>query len=156
MPNNFPVQEAGGVGYLKSADGAEYIKTWLSLFPGKYVGLSYGTNDALGCTGPDSFYTNYVTMVQAVLNLHKIPIVPHIPWGRNTNIQNCAPALNARIDALYKTFPQIIKGPDLWAFFQKNQQLVSNDNIHPTLAGFGVYRQQWANAMLVEVYARDT
>jgi len=152
VPNNFPVEEAGGIGYLKSADGANYITTWLKLFPGKYVGLSYGTNDALSCINADNFYANYVTMVQAVLNMGKTPIVPHIPWGRNINIQNCGPALNAKIDILYKTFPQIIKGPDLWTFFQNNQRLISNDDIHPTIIGYGAYRQQWANAMLLEVY----
>jgi hypothetical protein len=40
----------------------------------------------------------------------------------------------------------------LWAFFQGNQNLISNDNLHPTDAGFGAYRQQWANAMLAAVY----
>ena len=45
-PALFPAQEAGGIGFLTSADGAKYINTWLQLFPGKYVALSYGTNDA--------------------------------------------------------------------------------------------------------------
>ncbi len=154
MPNHFPVQEAGGIGYLTSADGAKYIDRWLQLFPGKYVGLSYGTNDANGCANADKFYSNYVTIVQAVLKAGKIPVIPHIPWGRTTNIQRCGPVLNAEIDALYRAFPQIIKGPDLWAFFQSNQQLISNDNIHPTEVGMGAYRQQWANAMLAEVYTK--
>jgi GDSL-like Lipase/Acylhydrolase family len=154
LPEHFPVQESGGIGYLTSSDGAEHIDTWLALFPGKYVALSYGTNDALGCVNPVDFYNNYLTMVQKVLNAGKILVVPHIPWGRSPNIQNCAPALNARIDALYKAFPQIIHGPDLWAFFQSHKDLISSDNIHPTPAGFAAYRQQWANAMLTEVYAR--
>ncbi len=152
LPNHFPAQEAGGIAYLTSADGAKYINTWLQLFPGTYVALSYGTNDANGCVNADDFYNNYVTMVQAVLHAGKSPVVPRIPWGRTANIQNCGPALNARIDALNQAFPQIIKGPDLWTFFLHNQNLISNDNIHPTDAGFGAYRQQWANAMLTEVY----
>ena len=154
-PNNFPAQESGGTGFLTSDDGAKYINTWLSLFPGHYVGLSYGTNDALGCVSGANFYSNYVTMAQAVLKAGKIPVVPHIPWGRAGNIQQCAPTLNAMIEALYKAFPQIIKGPDLWSFFQKNQDLISNDNIHPTIAGFGAYRQQWANTMLTELYTKS-
>jgi lysophospholipase L1-like esterase len=148
----FPLQEAGGIGYLTSADGAQYLSTWLALFPGKYVGLSYGTNDANGCVSATSFYQNYVKMVQAVLAAGKIPVIPHIPWGRTSNIQNCAPGLNARIDALYQAYPQIIKGPDLWAYFQAHQSLISSDNIHPSDTGFGAYRQQWANTMLTEVY----
>ncbi len=152
-PGHFPIQESGGIGYLTSADGANNIGTWLELFPGKYVGLSYGTNDAIGCASPYTFYNNYVTMVQAVLSAGKTPVIPHIPWGVHPNIQRCGPALNAKIDALYAAFPQIIKGPNLWTLFQNNRQLISNDTIHPTDVGFGVYRQQWANTMLAEVYA---
>lgn len=152
-PHNFPLQEDGGTSFLTSADGVKYINTWLPLFPGKYVGLSFGSNDANGCVDGSSFYKNYVTMIQAVLQANKIPVIGHIPWGRTVNIQNCAPSLNAMIDTLYKAYPQIIHGPDLWTFFQSHQSLISNDNIHPTDAGFGAYRQQWANAMLAEVYA---
>ena len=154
FPNNFPLEESGGTNFLTSGNGAKYINTWLQLFPGKYVGLSYGTNDAIGCVDPGIFYNNYVSMVQAVLSMGKIPIIPHIPWGRNANIQNCAPPLNARIDALYKAFPQIIKGPDLWTFFQSHQNLISHDTVYPTLTGFGWLRRQWANAMLAEIYAK--
>jgi len=151
-PDNFPVQESGGIGYLTSADGAKYLNTWLKLFPGKYVGLSYGTNDAIDCADADSFYNNYVTMVQDVLSDGKIPVIPHIPWGEHPNIQRCGPALNAKIDALYTAFPRIIKGPDLWTLFQSEPQLISKDTIHPTDTGFGVYRLQWANVLLGAVY----
>jgi lysophospholipase L1-like esterase len=152
-PNHYPIQESGGIGYLTSADGAKYLPTWLALFPGKYVGLSYGTNDALGCVDPEEFYNNYVAMVHDVLSAGKIPLVPHIPWGKNANIQKCALPLNVKIDALYQAFPQIIRGPDLWIFFQSHQELISSDTIHPTDAGFGMYREQWANTMLTEVYS---
>lgn len=153
-PEYYPAQESGGIGYLTSADGAKHINTWLPLFPGKYVALSYGTNDAIGCVNPDEFYNNYVIMVQAVLNAGKTPVIPHLPWGKNANIQRCGPALNASIDSLYSAFPQIIKGPDLWTFFQNHQGLISQDTIHPNDPGFGAYRQQWAIAMLTAVYKR--
>lgn len=152
-PNLYPAQESGGTGFLTSADGVKYLNTWLALFPGKYVGLSFGTNDASGCASPDQFYANYEMMVQDVLHAGKVPVVPHIPWGENANIQKCAPPLNAKIDALYLAYPQIVHGPDLWAFFQSHQDMISNDAIHPTSVGFGAYRQQWANAMLATVYA---
>ena len=152
VPNHFPAQEAGGIGYLKSSDGAKYINLWLQLFPGRYVVLSYGTNDALGCIDAHVFYQNYAVMVQAVLRAGKIPIVPRMPWGRDANIQDCAPALNAGIDALYRAYPQIMKGPDFWSFFQNHPTLISNDGIHPTYPGFGAYRQLWADAMLEAVY----
>ena len=73
--------------------------------------------------------------------------------GRSAKIQKYAPELNCKIDDLYRALPQIIKGPDFWIFFQKHQDLISDDDIHPTQMGFGAHRQQWANAMLAEVYA---
>lgn len=152
VPTDFPIQESGGIGYLTTQDALQYLPTWLSLFPGKYVGLSYGTNDANGCVNPDTVYQNYVTLIEDVTQAGKIPIIPHIPWGATTNIQNCGPLINAKIDALYQTFPQVIKGPDLWTFFANHQNLISQDNIHPTDAGFGAYRQLWAETMLAEVY----
>ena len=84
------------------------MSIWLQMFPGKYVGLSYGTNAALGCSNAAHFYADYFTMVQIVLNMGKIPIVPHMPWDRSANIQKCAPELNRKIDDLYRAFPQII------------------------------------------------
>ena len=151
-PAYFPVEEDGGIGFLTSDGGLEHLKDWLKVFPGKYVALSYGTNDAEACVDPQTFYTNYVAMTRIVLAAGKTLVIPHIPWGRAPNIQQCGPGLNAQIDRLYKAFPQIIKGPDLWTFFQQHQSLISNDNIHPTDEGSGQYRQQWANAMLKEVY----
>ncbi len=150
--SHFPIQESGGTGYLTSADSAPYLNEWLKLFPGKYVGLSYGTNDALDCVAPETFYNTYTTIVQDVLHEGKIPLVPLIPWGINPNIQRCAPALNTQILRLYQTFPQIIHGPDLWTFFKAHQNLISSDTIHPNDSGFGAERQQWAESMLAEVY----
>ena len=78
-----------------------------------------------------------------------------------SGVKAFAQLINARAPAYFpaqeaggidRAFPQIIKGPDLWAFFQNNQNLISNDNLHPTDTGFGAYRQQWANAMLTTVY----
>ncbi|HLX41460.1 MAG TPA: SGNH/GDSL hydrolase family protein [Ktedonobacteraceae bacterium] len=152
VPVAFPIEEDGGTGYVQSNIGAQYMQTWLSFFPGKYVVLSYGTNDANGCVSPASFYNNYVVMLQAILKAGKIPVIPHIPWGRTPNIQQCGPQINAQIDALYKSFPQVVKGPDLWAYFQQHQNLISNDGIHPTSAGTGQYRLLWANTMLAEVF----
>jgi lysophospholipase L1-like esterase len=152
LPDRFPVQEGGGIGYLTSGDGVKYIPTWLSLFPGKYVGLSYGTNDANSCIGATVYYNNYVTMVQAVLKAGKIPIVPKMPWSRTSNIQSCGPALIQKIEVLYQAFPRIIHGPDLWTFFKMHQNLVSGDDIHPTNQGLGAYRQQWVTQVYSVVY----
>jgi len=148
----FPVYEDGGIGGTLSSDGAGNINSWLSIFPGHYVGLSYGTNDAGFSVSPTTFYNNYSSMVQAVLAAGKIPVIPKIPWGCTSAIQANAPGLNQQLDALYAAYAGIVRGPDLWTYFQSNQGLVSSDCIHPTTSGYVGMRQQWANAMQTAVY----
>lgn len=151
-PSYFPAFEDAGTGYLVSGNGASHIDQWLGTFPGRYVGLAYGTNDANSCLSPESFYNNYVTMVQAVIAAGKVPIVPTIPWARTANVQNCGPGLNAKIQQLYSDYPQVIRGPDLWAFFNTHQNLISPDDLHPTDAGYTAYRQLWADVVIANVY----
>jgi lysophospholipase L1-like esterase len=151
-PANFPAYENGGIGGIGAQDGANNIAAWLAVFPGKYVGLSLGTNDANGCASTTTFYNNYVTMVQAVIGAGKVPIVPTIPWARTGNVQSCGPGFNAKIQQLYTAYPQIVHGPDLWSYFQSHQSLISGDNLHPSAAGYAAYRQQWAASLLASIY----
>jgi len=151
-PAHDPAFEDGGTWGLTSLEGAQNIHAWLAAFPGEYVGLAYGTNDANGCSNTTTFYDNYVTMVQAVLAAGKTPVVPTIPWARASNVVSCGPGFNTKIQQLYSAFPQILRGPDLWAFFESHQSLISGDNLHPSPAGYAALRQQWANAMLANVY----
>jgi len=153
-PRLYPSYEDGGIGGLLSADGARLVKTWLKTFPGRYVGLSYGTNDANGCVPAAVFGRNYVTMVRAVLAAHKVPVVPTIPWARAEGVRRCAPRLNARIHALYRTYRQIVHGPDLWTYFKTHPSLIGADGLHPSEAGYGAFRRAWAKAMLTRVYKR--
>lgn len=149
----FPVYESGGLGGFLAADGAANINTWLPLFPGKFVTLNYGTNDANGMVSGTTFYNNMKTLVQAVINAGKIPIIPTIPWGCTANITNTISSLNAKITQLYSDFPQIIKGPDLYTFFSTHQSEISGDCIHPTdPAGYTDYLTQWVNSVETSVY----
>ena len=152
MTKHFPIQENGGIPSLTSRDGVNHIRQWLGLFPGTYVALSYGTNDAGWGIPPQDFYNNYVGMVRAVLQAGKIPVIPTIPWGRTANIQKNGPGLNAKIDELYRTFPQVIRGPDLWAYFAQHPSLISSDGIHPTDEGFAAYRRQWVEDVVSKIY----
>jgi lysophospholipase L1-like esterase len=152
LPSHFPSQEGGGIGGLRSADGARLIDSWLAVFPGRFVGLSYGTNDARGPASAEEFYANYQTMVQAVIKAGKIPLVPKIPWARTTYIQEQGPILNAVIEQLYADYPEIVRGPDFWQYFKENQHLLSRDDLHPTAAGYAAYRQLWAETAVQRVY----
>ncbi|HDQ25483.1 MAG TPA: hypothetical protein ENN43_01895 [bacterium] len=84
-PGYFPLQENGGTGYMTSADGAKNIEKWLEIFPGRYVALGYGTNDAWSGMAPEDFYYNHEIMVKAVLKAGKVPLVP-----KNTLVINTA------------------------------------------------------------------
>jgi lysophospholipase L1-like esterase len=150
----FPVQENGGTGYMQSTDGAGHIEEWMKIFPGKYVGLAYGTNDAWNGVDPELFYNNYKVMVEAVLKAGKIPMIPKIPWSSAiTQIQENGVELNSKIDELYKKYPKIIKGPDYWSFYKLNPSLLSPDGVHPsTPEGLFMYRKLWANTALKDVY----
>jgi len=155
-PGYFPAYESGGIGGTLSADGASRIGEWLATFPGLYVGLSYGSNDAGSNVPPSTFYANYAQMVEAVLNAGKLPVIPKIPWSCNPTLIANVPALNDQITALYAAYPEIVRGPDLWAYFNGHPADISSDCIHPTDQGYIGYRQQWVNAMTSRVYHVST
>lgn len=156
-PGYYPIGECGGIGGIFSWHGAQYINTWLSVFPGKYVGIAYGTNDAWGNqTGAAAYYTNIETIVNAVLAAGKVPVVSKIPYSTNADVANNVPSYNAQIDALYAAYPQVVKGPNFWTFFQNNPSLLGSDGVHPSDAGYVALRQQWANTMLASIYSGDT
>ncbi len=154
--SNFPLMENGGIGGRTSQDGANNIATWLALFPGNFVGLNYGTNDADESVPTSTFTANMTTMVEAVIAANCTPVIPHIPWGAATAIQVNAPAMNSAIDTLCTTYPSIIKGPDLWTLFEANPSFISSDNVHPTSTGYAAYRQWWAEALIANTYTAPT
>jgi len=150
----YPAAECGGTGAILSSHGVSKIDTWLGVFPGKYVGIAFGTNDAWGNqTGADNYYKNIETIVKAVLAAGKIPCVSKIPWSTNTDINKNIPTYNAKIDELYQAYPGIIKGPDFEALFKNNTSYLSSDNVHPSDAGYTAMRKEWANTMLSSVYS---
>jgi endoglucanase len=152
IPGRYPVAENGGEPFDTSSDAVKRIPGYLSIFPGRYVALSYGMNDAAGSTDGSGFYNNMQKVVQAVLAAGKIPIIPKISYTNDATHNNNIPILNAKIDQLYQAYPQIVKGPDFWTYFQQHPSLIQVGGIHPTGQGYAAMRQQWANAMLQEVY----
>jgi lysophospholipase L1-like esterase len=151
-PGYFPIQENGAISGLDTADGVQNINTWLPLFPGKYVAIALGANDADECISPTTFYNNYVTMVNAVTAAGKVPVVGTFNWSKLSTVQSCGPGLIAKLNELYANYPQVVPGPDLWTYFKNHPELVSSDNQHPTAEGAGLYRQQWANWAIQNIY----
>jgi hypothetical protein len=160
-PPYFPSQLNGGLGGWDSgnplatdpATNQQYLAEFLAAFPGHFVSLAYSSNDAIENVAPATYYSHMQTIVQAVLNAGKVPIVPMIPWGCNPNIQSDGPRLNQQVQNLWAAMPQIVHGPDFWSYFQAHQNLIGSDCIHPiSPEGTSAYRQLFAQAMLSEVY----
>jgi len=84
-----PIWEGGGLGFMTARDGAgKLLPKWLPLFPGKYVCLAYGTNDAnLGRPANQrdisGFYNNYESMVKQILAANKVPVVGTVIWAKD-------------------------------------------------------------------------
>lgn len=149
----FPAQENGGIGGIFSTDGAANIDRWLSVFPGKYVSIAYGTNDAWGNqTGAQKYYENTAYMVEKVIEAGKTPIVPKIPYAAETGVNTYLDSYNAMIDKIYQEYPDVIKGPDFNSLFREYPDLLSADGVHPSSEGYDKMRQVWAETMYNEVY----
>jgi lysophospholipase L1-like esterase len=154
-PIRWPVMENGGDPFETSGGAVNALlgaNGFLSMFPGKYVGLSYGMNDAAGAGGETDYYNNMKQLVVAVLNQGKIPMIPTISYTNDPNHNANIPAYNAKIQQLYSEFPPIVHGPDFWTFFQNNPNLIGVGDIHPTGAGYKAMAQQWAHVLLANVY----
>lgn len=163
-PNYFPLMENGGIGGLLSADGVSHLSTWLPLFSGQYVGLLYGTNDANvaaagnGTFGP-TFITNMSTMMTAIIDAGKTPVIPRsICWGGTTNLLANVPVINSALAQLATSFPGTVVGPDLYTYFNNNQSLINaSDHIHPTLpTGNAAYQNLWVQALASTIYGGNT
>ena len=150
----FPIQENGGIGGITSTDGRANIDRWLSTFPGQYVSIAYGTNDAWGNqSGTQKYYENTVYMIETVLALGKTPVLPKIPHSTNSGVADHLDAYNAMIDRIYEEYPAVVQGPDFDAFFEAHPEYLSADGVHPESEGYDQMRRLWASTMYERVYA---
>lgn len=156
----FPLWECAGEGGWTATDLQPNFATFLALFPGKYVAINMGTNDAnLGGTYVTNFSSNMTNMVQQVLAAGKVPIIPTIPWlNTSTQAQTNVNTLNSQISSIISANPGTIAGPDLYTFFSTHQTDISSDGLHPTDPalsqgnGYVDYRTQWVNWAITNFY----
>lgn len=155
--NYFPVQENAGIGGITSTDGRNNIDRWLSTYPGKYVSIAYGTNDAWGNqTGAEKYYENTVYMIDAVLEAGKIPVLPTIPYATETGVNTYLDDYNAMVQKIYEEYPEVVKGPDFDAYFCENPDMLSSDGVHPSSEGYAEMRVIWAETMYERVYCDES
>lgn len=152
----FPIQENGGIGGIRSSEGATNIDRWLEAFPGQYVSIAYGTNDAWGNpSGTEQYYENTAYMVEKIIEAGKTPIVPKIPYATEPAVGNNVPAYNEMIEKIYENYPEVVKGPDFETFFYENPDLLSSDGVHPSESGYSAMRELWAKTMYDEIYSAE-
>ncbi|MBQ4464543.1 MAG: lysophospholipase [Oscillospiraceae bacterium] len=151
----FPIQENGGIGGITSKDGKENIDRWLSTYPGQYVSIAYGTNDAWGNqTGPQKYYENTVYMIEAVLALGKTPVLPKIPHAEEAGVADYLDSYNEMIDKIYAEYPQVVPGPDFSRILAEHTEYLSADGVHPNSEGYEEMRRIWAETMYENVYKK--
>jgi hypothetical protein len=153
VPGKYPVEEDAGIGGFTAADGEVHLPVWLANFPGHYVSLAFGTNDASNMTPPLRFRSEYEAMVAAVEAAGKIAVVPKIPAGCTQALVERVPSLNAEIEQLWTAHPEVVHGPDFEAYFTANRLLLSADCIHPsTPYGMTAYRVEYARVMVEAIF----
>ena len=165
VPGHFPAQTNGGVGGVGVEFAQEHLDEWLAVFPGRFVVLAYGTNDAAAAAvTPDRFGQGYRDLVERVIAAGKVPIVPLIPWsespeynagGNRTSIADGrVDVFNDQLRTLYGEYPEVVRGPDFESFLFDNPELAGGD-VHLDRDGYGQMRQIWACQALSSVYRVD-
>jgi hypothetical protein len=133
-----PVVVDGALGGTNTTTAQDIIETSLAEFEGRYIVLAYGTNDHASEYKMES-------LVQSVIAAGKVPVVPHVPWSDQKLAEG--PLLNQQIDALYSQYPEILRGPDLWAAFENKLEYIPAGDVHPNTEGMEYLRVEWSKVM---------
>ena len=137
---HWPLQFCAGFPGFKTSDLTAYTDAFVASFPGKYVQIGLGTNDA-GANSSTVFAANLRTMCDSIQAVNKIAVVDTIPWCSDARIAYI-PALNQKIADLITADPTILAGNDRWTYMNNNQGQISGDGVHPASAGYAGLRAQ--------------
>ena len=152
-PAYYPAQENGGIGGIFSTDGKNNIDRWLASYPGQYVSIAYGTNDCWGDqTGAEQYYENTVYMIRAVQAAGKTAVLPKIPFSLEKGVSANIARYNAQVDRIYEEFPDVVQGPDFYAWFEAHPEGLSADGVHPNSDGYNEMRRLWAETLYERIY----
>jgi hypothetical protein len=136
-PEYWPAVIDGALGGTNTTTAMDALDDTMKDFPGRFVALPYGTNDHANDFQMEG-------LVKKVIAAGKTPVVPHMIWsqGSTEGVQ-----INEQIDALYKKYPEIVKGPDLWAEFEGHTEWIPPGDVHPNGPGQEQLRKVWAASM---------
>lgn len=152
-PDYYPAQENGGIGGILSRDGKANIDRWLSYFPGQYVSIAYGTNDCWGNqAGAQTYYENTVYMIEAIQAAGKTAVLPTIPFSLEPGVSAYVGEYNAMVARIYTEYPDVVKGPDFYSYFEEHPEGLSADGVHPNGDGYNEMRKIWAQTMCETIY----
>ncbi|HEX4214541.1 MAG TPA: cellulase family glycosylhydrolase [Candidatus Dormibacteraeota bacterium] len=140
------------------ATGTQYLKEILAQFPGNVVALSIGTNDIIADGESASTFTSNLNAIRSGVEADgKTLALSTIPWGTDGGLANDSPStsgtLNNAIESFYTAHPEVLKGPDLYSFYDTHQSEIGSDGIHPTAQGQSDWRAQWAKALVADFYS---
>jgi lysophospholipase L1-like esterase len=140
-----------------SYSSSDTIAAVLADYPGQYVTLDLGTNDAYSGGGsPTAYYSTMQTLADDIIAAGKTPIIPDIPWPNNgdgTAWDDQVKAFNTEISQLIASNPKIIAGPNMYTVLQDHPAwFLAAGNVHPNDEGVTAYRCAWAYAIAENVY----
>ncbi|MBN1611951.1 MAG: hypothetical protein JW940_35295 [Polyangiaceae bacterium] len=158
-PDYYPAMVPAGITSELATDGVRHIveDRFLELNPDMlHVAIGYGTNDSWGNNDPVSvgFEETMETLVKAVLDVGRVPILARIPYACEPDAGSGTPGghltiprFNDIIDRLQAKY-ELPCGPDLYGWFAAHPEQLG-DCVHPNQTGYEEMNRLWADAASV-------
>ena len=138
--------------------GPTRLDDYLAVFPGRYVAIALGTNDASGQPDATTYDANLRRMIDKVLAAGKVPVIPKVIYSPKSNVAPNLPAFNAKVAQIWADYgARIVRGPDLYQPFYDDYNggpqtyWVGSDLLHPNTVGSAKVRDLWATALAAQV-----
>jgi lysophospholipase L1-like esterase len=149
-----------GLGGETSAGGLVRLPRVLMRHPNsQYFLIQYGTNDGGGLfpipSGkndleyPGSFKDNMQQMIDMITAEGKSAYLAKAPFSLYPSLNQQIVDYNIVVDQLIdENNILLFDPPDFYSFFEENQDQISDDNIHPTGAGYKSMANLWSYSLL--------
>ncbi len=139
---------------MATVPGPTRFDDYLAAFPGRYVAIALGTNDASGQPNAATYDANLRRMIDMVLARGKVPVIPLVIYSPKSGVAANLPAFNAKVVQIWADYgSRIVKGPDLYQPFYNDYNggpqtyWAGSDLLHPNSVGSAKVRDLWASAL---------